>query len=73
MIHQARTDVKTSLQTCTSTHCIAFFPNIWYNRPAFEIDDYGLILPRSAKDRLEDAHEIAFVRAAGHGKGSGAV
>jgi hypothetical protein len=48
---------------------------------AVEIDNYGFLLLRSASDRLDDApywtrynaEEIAFVPAAGHGRGSGAT
>ena len=40
---------------------------------AVEIDSYGFLLLRSASDRLDDAEEIAFVPAAGHGRGSGAT
>jgi uncharacterized repeat protein (TIGR01451 family) len=39
---------------------------------AVEIDNYGFFLLRSATGQLDDAEEIAFVPAAGHGRGDGA-
>jgi uncharacterized repeat protein (TIGR01451 family) len=40
---------------------------------AVEIDNYGFVVLRSASGSLDDAEEIAFVPAAGHGQGHGAA